>query len=301
MHLPSSLTHLDFGSCFVHPLREWHPPASLMHLTMAMGFAWRLRPSHLHLRTNLQSLTLPIRFNEARKSLRLLHLPSTLRTLTLGGPIKHKDLAALTLPQSLTALDLGDGCDASLDHVVWPPHLTRLLAGQSFKQPLAKWSPPSSLTELTLGDKNGYGLWNHPVSQLRLPSHLQTLRFGSAFNQPLTGLRFPPSLRVLRLGFSFRRSLESSAWSPPEQLEELHLGGKWNRSCTDLHLPTRLRKLTLSNEFNEPIENEQGECSLILPSTLTELRFGHDLPSLTLPPSARLITLPFRSQSFCQV
>jgi len=293
MHLPSSLTRLQFGFGFCQPLREWHPPDTLTHLNLPGR--WNHGPSQLRLPANLQMLTLPYKFNEAGESLNLLHLPSTLLTPRLGGRMEGNDLAALTLPHSLTSLELGDGCDASLDDVRWPPHLTRLVTGFAFDQPLLHWSPPSSLTELALGDEHGNGCWNHPVSQLCLPSNLQQLSFGHAFDQPLTGLQFPASLRVLSFG-RLNQSLSSSSWSAPASLEELDLGGWWNRPCSDLHLPPTLRKLKLSNRFNQPVDNEHGECILHLPSTLTELRFGayfnQSLRCLRLPRSLRLLSIP---------
>jgi len=294
LQLPPSLTEFNLGDKFNHPLVAWNPPAGLT--TFELPGSWALEPSQLRLPPNLQTLALSHLFNTARESLSLLHLSTRLHSLKLGGRIEGDELAALTLPQSLTSLDLGDGCDASLDHVQWPPHLTRLATGMTFKQPLVDWSPPSSLTELFIGDRWGYGWWDLPVSQLRLPSNLHKLTFGSDFNQPLNGLQFPSSLRVLTFGRKFKQSLGRNAWSPPPDLEELHLGTEWNRPCTDLHLPTRLRKLTLSRSFNQRLENERRECALKLPHTLRELRFGvnfdRSLRLLHLPPSLRLLSLP---------
>jgi len=295
LQLPASLTQLDLGDDFNHPLVEWNPPTTLT--SWDMPYNWKYGPSQLRLPSNLTQLTLPSEFNEVRESLSLLHLPPTLHTLQLGGKMEGNDLAALTFPASLTSLDLGDVCGASLDHVVWPAHLTCLLTGRCFTQPLVHWSPPSSLRELTLGDEYGDSEWNLPVSQLRLPSNLRNLTFGHAFNQPLTGLQFPASLRVIRFGRHFNQSLGTDAWSPPCGLEELDMSAcrDWDRPCTDLHLPPRLRKLTLPDRFNQPLENEQGECTLSLPETLVELRFGHSfdqsLRFLHLPPSLRFLSL----------
>lgn len=243
--LPSSLAHLDLGVKFCQPLRDWSPPHSLTHLTLAFG--WKLGPSQLRLPPNLLTLILPREFNEARESLSSLHLPPRLHTLKLGGKLEVNELAALSFPHSLTSLNLGRGCNASLNDIRWPPHLTRLITGMTFDQPLNSWSSPSSLAELVLGDEHGNGVWNRPVTQLRLPSNLVKLEFGYDFNQPLTGLQFPHSLRVLSFGHSFNRSLARSAWSPPANLEALHLPlwSRWNRPWTHLHLPARLRKLTL--------------------------------------------------------
>jgi len=302
MQLPPSLTELNLGDKFNHPLMAWNPPVSLTSLTMPSH--WKLGASQLRLPPNLTQLTLPPGFNDARESLTLLHLPSTLHTLRLDGTMKGNDLAALTLPHSLTSLDLGYDCDASLDDVVWPPHLTRLVIGQRFNQPLLEWSPPSSLTELILSDEYGSGGWYLPLSQLRLPSNLHKLTFGSYFDQPLTGFHFPSSLRVLCFGRWFNQSLTASAWTPPPNLEELDLTRcwEWDRPWTDLHLPPTLRKLTLPDRFNQPIENEQGECELHLPDTLVELRFDHQfnqsLRSLQPPASLRLLSIPCESVSY---
>jgi len=192
MHLPASLTHLLFGDDFRQALRAWDPPASLTHLILPSE--WDHGPSQLRLPSNIRSLMLPVEFNAAGESLSLLQLPFTLHTLTLGGRMEGNDLAALTLPYSLTALDLGYDCDASLDDVAWPPHLTRLVTGEAFRQPLVNWSPPASLRELTLSSEDGSGWWNHPVSQLRLPSNLVKLSLDGRFNEPLSNVDFPPSL-----------------------------------------------------------------------------------------------------------
>jgi len=300
MQFPHSITQLELGSLFNHPLLHWTPPSTLKQWSMPVE--WKLEPTQIRLPSTLTILTLSHYFNEARASLNQLHLPQHIQTMRLGGKMKGDDLAALTLPQSLTSLDLGDGCDASLDHAQWPPHLTRLLVGQTFNQPLFNWSPPSSLTELSLCDESGFGWWNHPVSQLRLPPNLHKLTFGVDFNQALTGLQFPSSLRALTFGRKFKQPLGRNAWAPPPDLEELHMGTEWNLPLTDLHLPPRLRKLTLSDKFNRSIENDEGECQLNLPSTLVELRFGcffsHSLRSLRLPPSLRFLSVPGGSAKY---
>jgi len=270
------------------------PCVSLTQLILP--HAWAHGPSQLRLPANLTQLRLSRDFNEAGESLSLLHLPSSIHTLTLGGVMKGNDLAALTLPHSLTSLDLLSSCNASLDDIVWPPHLTRLVTGHAFNQPLLNWSPPASLRELVLhGGAAFVGGWNHPVSRLRLPSNLVKLSFGSAFNHPLTDFQFPVSLRALQFGWLFNQSLARDAWSPPSNLEELHLSSRWDRPCTGMHLPTTLRKLTMPWEFNQPVENERGECILHLPDTLTELRFGstfnQSLRNLRLPNSLRFLSL----------
>jgi len=302
MHIPASLTHLQFGYGFRQPLRDWTPPASLSHLILP-GL-WNHGPSQLRLPANLLTLALPCEFNSRREPLSQLHLPPGLHTLRLGGRMRGNDLTALTLPHALTSLNLGNGCHASLDDVRWPPHLTRLVIGKGFNQPLVHWSPPSSLRELTLhgGEEFDDG-WNQPVTKLRLPANLVKLSFGHAFDRSLTGLQFPPSLRVLEFGFSFDQSLARDAWTPPRNLEELHLTGHcWDRPCAELYLPPRLRKLTLSFPFNQPVENERGECILHLPDTLVELRLGRrfnqSLRSLHLPASLRLLSIPCPGASY---
>jgi len=299
MHLPASLTHLQFDWDFSQPLRDWNPPASLTHLRLAGALSHG--PSQLRLPANLQVLTLSRFFNgDEEESLSLLHLPSHIHTLTLGGVMEGNALAALTFPPSLTVLDLGSECDACLGDVRWPPHLTRLVTGMMFQQPLVYWSPPSSLTELNFGGEDDFSTWNLPVTQLHLPSNLQRLTFSRLFDQPLTFLQFPPSLRVIRFGERFNQSLAAGAWTPPPGLEELILFGCWNRPCTDLHLPPKLRKLTLPFFFNQPVENEHGACILNLPDTLVELRFGEtfnqSLRNLQLPHSLRFLSLP---NSYC--
>jgi len=133
-------------------------------------------------------------------------------------------------------------------------------------------------------------------SQLRFPPNLVELRLDGHFRAPLHNVSFPSSLRILHFGSgSNNHSLAASAWDPPEDLEELDLGDAWNRPCTQLHLPPRLRKLKFSDKFNQPIANERGECILILPDILTELRFGcgfrQSLRFLRLPPSLRFLSI----------
>jgi len=51
-----------------------------------------------------------------------------------------------------------------------------------------------------------------------------------------------------------------------------------------------------SDQFDQPIEDAQGECRLILPDSLTELRFGRgfdrSLRCLRLPPALRFLAIP---------
>jgi len=91
---PSSLTCLDLHGRFSQPLREWTLPHSLTHLAIQTS-QWIHGPSQLRLPANLRTLTLPLQCNVSRESLNLLHLPSSIHTLTLGGAMVGSDLAAL--------------------------------------------------------------------------------------------------------------------------------------------------------------------------------------------------------------
>jgi hypothetical protein len=203
--------------------------------------------------------TISYRFDQPLADLRLLE---GLRALTFSQSLRHQ-LSQLTFPHNLTSLDLGGGYNLGLDHVHWPPALSRFKIGSTFVQPLVQWNPPDSLLDLQFGD--AYAGWNLPLDQLRLPRHLQRLSFSGGFNQPLDAVEFPASLTAIRFGLRFNQPLLT--WSPPAGLRELDLGG-WNRPVTDLILPSQLEILRVGNNFNHPV------ASLHLPATLRELRFG---------------------------
>jgi len=128
------MTELHLGNEFNQPLVAWNPAAILASLQLPKN--WTLGASQLRLPPSLAQLTLPRGVNASGEPLNLLHLPCRLHTLRLytGVWMDGDDLAALTLPHSLTSLDLGVECDAALDHVQWPPHLTRLMTGRATAQ-----------------------------------------------------------------------------------------------------------------------------------------------------------------------
>ncbi|CAM9534730.1 unnamed protein product, partial [Sphacelaria rigidula] len=111
--------------------------------------------------------------------------------------------------------------DRSLDYIIWPPQVRKLVFrsdGSSmragFNQPITKVVWPSSLQQLTFGTN-----FNQPIEGVEWPASLQQLKFGADFNQSIKGMTWPASLQQLTLDFAFNQPIARVAW--PASLQHL--------------------------------------------------------------------------------
>jgi len=285
--LPAGLTHLAFRSeCFAHEISDF-PPA-LTHLALELPCIANLpferlpksleffclsalKPHKKKSPTVVRSLPLEplpdsIRDLRIRLPLRskpsvLRKVPSSLTSLTVGGPVVLQS----QLPDSLTELRLLDhGGDKHSPCSVLPALPSSLLSLDlpgPFNQPLE--GLPAGLTRLAF---DPFGSYDLPLPDL--PPQLRILKFGRSFNQPLKNL--PKGLRYLSLwNTSFNQSLDDL----PDSIEVLRIGHDFQQPLH--HLPSSLRTFEFrSGEYKQSADVE-------LPDSITFLSWGEHVP---LPP-----------------
>jgi hypothetical protein len=185
---------------------------------------------------------------------KLLHLPHTLKHLTLG---RYYD----ELPELHYGLEyLNVGCNYSSFNKklpTLPKTLTHLLLGNKYDQPLP--TLPDTLLELTLGKTFNYKL---PT----LPFSLTRLIIGDSYDHELIDL--------------------------PENLVYLHTSARIHKFTTNRNISTRLTYLYLNNNFNGEIpitlielevdDNVNTEIKT-LPSTLKKLIWDNKMKLPRLP------------------
>jgi len=152
--LPTSLTHLEFGSNFNSPVDKL--PPTVTHIT----FGYQFNQPVGHLPPNITYLTFGYDFDQP-----VDNLPSSITYLTFGWNFNHPvdhlppNVNHLTfsthfnqpvqhLPSKITHLTFGYSFNQPVDHL--PPTITHLIFGYQFNQPIDYLSS-SSITLLTLG------------------------------------------------------------------------------------------------------------------------------------------------------
>ena len=199
---------------------------------------------------------------------------------------------------NLGSLRFGDDFNESLDGVVWPRGLRRLVLGEGFDQPVDGVRWPPSLTEVTFSVS-----FNQPISAVAWPPSLQQLTFGLLFDQPIDRVALPPSLRRLIFEGSFNQPIQGVSWPP--RLEELTFKfcrsrsrcvvSAFNQPLQGVEWPESLKELTFGRCFNQPVEGVRW------PRALMRLRFGgkfnQPIQGVAWPPSLQEVAF---SASFCQ-
>ncbi|EGC38540.1 hypothetical protein DICPUDRAFT_28495, partial [Dictyostelium purpureum] len=294
---------------------------------------------------NLTSLHFGDNFNQPID----LVLLQNLKTLSFGSNFNQK-IKSGTLPDSLRILKFGAHYNQEMDNAVFPKSLESLTFSTCFNKKIfqkrgcsgsdGKGGIISSILGKTLcrsSSKKYYrdevnlkslefgDYFNLPLKNIRLPSSLTLLKFGSNFNQKtftttpsitkfknLTTLIFgnlynqnivylPPSLVSLELSFHFNSIISASAI--PSTLEKISFGYMYNKSLCCLK-DSNVKTVILGTSFNQPLYTDvnklvsnciENENKSDLPSSLTHLdlsistRFDQDIGSTLLNTS--LITL----------
>lgn len=187
--------------------------------------------------------------------------------LEFGDTVRDDgSLDGVVWPRNLKRLVCGRLFDRSLSVVVWPPLLEELTTGRCFDQAIIgngniQW--PRALRKLTFGF-----CFDQAIGAVEWPESLQQLEFGHCFNQPVQTVHWPQCLRKLTFGCNFDQEIDSTLW--PDSLEELHFGARFNQRIARVKWPDSLRILDFSEDFNHSVEN------VVWPKSLQDLRFGHD-------------------------
>lgn len=92
-------------------------------------------------------------------------------------------------------LQPGAAAIESLDSMVWPYTLKRLVSDDRFYRPVDRVGWPACLEQLTFGYS-----FNQQIAGIDGPASLQQLAFGSWFNEPIHGVVWPVSLQPLTFG-----------------------------------------------------------------------------------------------------
>ena len=234
-YLPSTITHIMFGTTFNHTINRVLPP-SLTHLTFGQLYNSSVR-----------------------------YLPNNITHLTFG---RYFDLPVDHLPQSITYLTFGENFSQPLTHL--PQALRVLNLGQSFHHQLD--SLPNSIHTLTTYTKASIN--SLPSSLTQLEHHSMTNNLNCTVPCLLTHLCLSGGGALFDLSNLPLKYLEihgTDDFNPnlntlPSTLRRLDLSGAWDGPLDSL--PSSLTQLNIASQlFNHPLDH--------LPPSLTCLSLQH--------------------------
>lgn len=229
---PNSLTDLDLGYCFNHPLPPGSFPDNLINLTMQYNDALTKE----FFPNQLTNLTL---FRQKKCDPGIF--PESLRRLTLY--CYNHNLEQNFFPSSLKKLFLV-ALDSKIETGGLPKNLI-YLEMTSFKQMLCPNILPKSLIVLNLHH------YNHPLEPGILPSSLLKLKLGF-YDQPLEPGVLPDGLLSLKFLYGFNQELKPNVL--PQKLKTLFFGDKFNHQIdSDGVLPRSLQRLQFGESFDQPL------------------------------------------------
>lgn len=142
----------------------------------------------------------------------------------------------------------------SLDEMVWPRRLSKLVLGDRFSNG-RRWAGEFRKS------------FNMPITGVEWPTCLQSIVFGGRFDQPVVGVKWPPSLKQVTFGVFFNQPIAEAAW--PASIEEMRFGMWFNQPVKDVSWPPCLKKLVLGDRFNQLLDGVNWPA-------LLEIEFGQD-------------------------
>lgn len=173
--------------------------------------------------------------------LSLVTWPEGLRVLRFGWPFD--DPLERPLPSSLLEVDLGGTFNHHVEHVSWPPLLTKLRFGDRFNRPIELATWPATLENLTFGAS-----FDQPIESVLWPPALESLSLGDAFNHPVRDAAWAgTSLKRLDFGMAFRQAIEGVTW--PLGLEVLRFGACFDQALDARQLPRGLQLLQVPDLY----------------------------------------------------
>ncbi len=241
-YFPSSLTDLDLGFDFDHPLLPGYLPNNLTNLIIKYDH-WLTKD---FFPGQLIKLVL-FRYKKCDPGI----FPETLQQLTLYR--YNYDIEKEFFPLNLKKLFLVD-FNSMIRIGSLPKNLTSLCMTH-FKQILYPGVLPESLLKLKLHH------YNHPLELNVLPSNLLKLQLGF-YNKPLKPGIFPNGLLSLKFLHGFNSALNLNIF--PQKLKTLFFGDKFNHGIKEGVLPKSLHTLKFGEAFDQlPIFFWTVECYLV--------------------------------------
>ena len=149
-------------------------------------------------------------FSQAAFSICVVEGPSirawkTVLAFSHFGHCFNQSLRNVHLPSGLQSLTFGSWYDISLEQVTLTSGLQHLIWGDDYDQSLENVAFPNGLLTLTFGRAS-----NQTLTKVALPTDLQSLTVGHPFDQSVDGLSWPPSLRHVIFGYVFDHSLDNA-------------------------------------------------------------------------------------------
>lgn len=206
-----------------------------------------------------------------KHSLDILYEIDNIKTLMLNNYNKK----ITKLPKNLVNFYTGNAFNQSINNLVLPDSIEKLVLGSNFNRIIEKF--PSNLRYLEFGRR-----FNKPLTNL--PDGLKSLYLNGEFNYPLDNL--PKSLRFLSLFGIYNNRFNYSLDNLPEELEELYLSGPFNHPID--FLPSNLKMIYINSDFNHQIDNLP--IGLLKICFANNAIFNHSIDKL--PDSIEEIRLP---------
>ncbi|KAN0018601.1 hypothetical protein ACTFIU_008529 [Dictyostelium citrinum] len=270
-----NLKTLVFGNFFNQPLKPSQLPKSLTYLEF--GHAYNQKIQYGVLPTSLETLKLGPSFNKMIFSKQSKRKRSSSLLFKLIPSFKSNNNNIEQIED-----DNEENDDKTLKN------LKVLELGEYFNGKLKSLGKlPSSLESIRFG-----GIFNRKLSNMSKLTSLKNLRFGRLFNQNIDSL--PPSLTSITFSFHFNSEIKES--SIPPTLKKIVFGYMYNRPIGFLK-STNVESITFGHNFDQPFIDTTTNESL-LPQSLTYLnlrestRFDQpfDKPN-SLPPKLKTLHL----------
>ncbi|KAM9972968.1 hypothetical protein ACTFIR_012339 [Dictyostelium discoideum] len=286
-----NLKTLVFGNFFNQPLKPSQLPKSLTSLEF--GHAYNQKIQYGVLPTSLETLKLGPSFNKMIFSKQSKRKRSSSLFFKLLPSFKSSSSSRAIEQQKEEDYDNEENEDKSLKN------LKVLELGEYFNGKLKSLGKlPSSLESIRFG-----GIFNQKLSNMSKLTSLKSLRFGRLFNQNIDSL--PPFLTSITFSFHFNSEIKES--SIPPTLKKIIFGYMYNRPIGFLK-STNVESITFGHNFDQPFidsttttatcSNDESSSSSLLPQSLTYLdlrestRFDQpfDKPNI-LPPNLKTLHL----------
>eukprot|EP01133_Synstelium_polycarpum_P013280 gene13280-15609_t len=267
----TTITSLNLGSAFNHPLLLGALPPQLKQLVLSVSFDQPLEIGTLP--QTLEKLVFGSSFN---RPILVGSLPPSIEVLQFGDSFDHP-LVQDTLPPFLKQLVFKSSYRHEIPSNLFPPTLTHLTI--PVIQLVVQGELPTTIIHLVIGDKEVpvklpprlqylrlKGL-EHPIPFGSLPHTLVHLAIGNYFNHPLEPCDLPDNLKILELGRYYSLPLPASLPSVPFLEDPVleNLGGMLsNRILTvSVQEPTSLYSLRPLNNSTVLIIDQSYNISIM--------------------------------------
>lgn len=190
---------------------------------------------------------------------------------------------------NIRKLHLDKFYDSTIENIIIPNHINKIILCQNFKIPLNKINITPHIKKISYCNK-----FNKEDINC-LPDSIQSIKFYGDFNFKIKDLKFPKFLKKLDFGIFFNQSLDNIIF--PETLEKINLGHGFNKSLDNVVFPESLKKIEFNSGFSQSIEN------INWPKNIEELIFGWQVNIVPekLPKNLIKLTIKLTIKNFNEI